>query len=144
MATSGNWLSSNIQPRYTTGGNVKQTVKKIENEGHYPSSIMFGSTLPSTAKFQGWSVEGIKRFNELYDMVEKERQSNLGLMFDKDFIEHCAKEKDALDKKHSKKKNLLYEACHHDLWNSSSSIGVKTNDSTRLQVVDIQNKISVN
>jgi len=116
----------------------------LENEGGFPSSIMFGSTAPSTAKFQGWSVEGIKRFNELYDIVEKEQQSNLGLTFDKDFIKHCAKEKDALDKKHSKKKNLLYEACCHDLWNSSSSIGHKTNNSTSFQLMEMRNENSFN
>ena len=42
----------------------------------------------STAKYHGWSVTGIKRFNELFDLIEKERMTALGNSFDSDLIKY--------------------------------------------------------
>ena len=70
MGKTGNWLYSDVHPLYTSGGNVKQTpkpnnVNKSISKKNFPNLGTNLST-PSTAKYQGWSNKGIKRFNYLF------------------------------------------------------------------------------
>ena len=128
MAASGNWSSSTIQPMYTTGGNVKQTVAIPSNKdkpdylkmrGQYQAQMVLSSSIintPTTSKYQGWSVAGIKRYNELYGMIDKERKSVVGIEFEEHFLEFCMNGKQASKQNHLQKKNIVYEACRHDLW----------------------------
>ena len=138
QAVSDNWSSSTIKPMYTTGGNVKQTLnipskctnkqlkyKKVTCE-EVTRQVSVDSSLPTTAKYQGWSVQGIKRFNELYGQVEKERSSRKGLKFESDFLEFCMNGKESTKQKHMKQKNMVYEPCRHNLFEqdeTSSSLG---------------------
>ena len=45
-----------------------------------------------TRKFEGWSQEGYKRYNELYEMVAADRLSANGKHFEEEFL-RCAKER---------------------------------------------------
>ena len=63
---------------------------------------------------QGWSVQGIRCFNVLYDLVEKERETQAGFMFEEDFLLYMQEKKNNSKKKESK--NNEYELCRHDLW----------------------------
>ena len=69
----------------------------------------------STAMYQGWSVAGIKRFNELYKLVKKERAGPLGSKFEEEYLQYCINKKEGKIRKVSKK-TIVYEACCHDLW----------------------------
>ena len=75
-----------------------------------------GINIPTRAKYQGWSVAGIKCYNELYDMIDKEQKSGPGIKFEEHFLEFCMNGKEASKHNHLKKKNMVYEACCHDLW----------------------------
>ena len=119
MAASGNWSSSTIQPMYTTGGNVKQTVAitskqdksdLIRMRGQYQAQSLFSSSIintPTTAKYQGWSVAGIKCYNELYGTIDKERKSLVGIKFEEHFLEFCMNGKQASKHNHLKKKRVM-------------------------------------
>ena len=65
---------------------------------------------------QGWSVEGINRFNKLYDLIEKERKDDVGMTFEESFLKSCIEEKDRSDKSNQKKKDITYVVSRHDLW----------------------------
>ena len=41
--------------------------------------------MPTTSKFQGWSIQGIRHFNELYDLVAKEQSMDTGADIEKEF-----------------------------------------------------------
>ena len=100
MAKHEDWTSSAVKPEYSTGGNINQTPKF---ESQVPSSKKGrpkkGDTVnddfkvkennSSTSMYQGWSVQGIRRFNELYDMVFRERASSLGSEFVEAYLQHC-------------------------------------------------------
>ncbi len=101
MAQKNNWGSSAIKPEYTTGGNSVHT--PIPRTG------------VSNARSQGWSMKGIRRFNELFDLIGKERGDSFGPEFDNLFLDHCLKEKEQ-DLLKSSKNNLTYEVCRHELW----------------------------
>lgn len=99
MAVRDDWTSSSVKPKYTTGGNANQTPKSDKNvslaKKGKSSSTDFSRTEgfeendPSTAMYQGWSMKGIKRFNELYDLVKVERESTLGSEFEDIYLQYC-------------------------------------------------------
>jgi hypothetical protein len=121
MARANNWASSTIRPKYTTGGNASQTPKKkgkkstkekqeacnVEGQGVFNT--------PTSARCQGWSVDGIKRFNELFDAIEKERVSPIGRVFDNDFLQYSVIERENTRKKQKHETNV-FETCRHELW----------------------------
>ena len=104
MACCDNWNCSAVRPIYTTGGNITQTPKiedeaentkrgkhkKQTNDQVRPTAVKNSS---STSMYQGWSVQGICCFNELYDLVAHERSTKLGKDFDKNFLESCQEKK---------------------------------------------------
>ena len=59
------------------------------------SDLQTNIDMPTTAKYQGWSVYGIRRFNKLYDLVTSERNSRLGSKFEEDFLVHCVNQREA-------------------------------------------------
>src|SRR5687768_13039618 len=98
MTVNENWTSSSVKPVYTSGGNVIQTPKSIkksktkkkstkatnkETEELATESLDLSS--PTTCKFQGWSVEGIRQFNEIYDFIDKECKSDSGKKLKRSF-----------------------------------------------------------
>jgi hypothetical protein len=66
MATSGNHKSSEVMPKYTNGGN---------STGPNATSRRYG----------GWSKLAYNRFNELYFMIERDRDSTKGKKFNEQF-----------------------------------------------------------
>lgn len=117
MALTNGWKSCPVRPVYTTGGNVLQTPKcnKSKENGETSNDM----PKPSTAKYQGWSVEGIKRFNELYDLVAKERHSMEGKKFEEELLNHNMKAKENTKSKVKARKNLVFEMCRHELWENN-------------------------
>ena len=120
MAVNDQWTSSSIKPIYTSGGNVNQTPKSAR-KSNTAKQTPNGSkkttrdntaapdedNTPSTSKFQGWSVEGLNRFNELYDFIDKERKSDVGINFENKFVRYCLVARDNKMLKKSKKKCSL-------------------------------------
>ena len=136
MAVSNNWTSSCVKPIYTLGGNILQTPKtpklasskskktkvaKNKIPSKEPDNSADGTA--STAKFQGWSIEGIKRFNLIYDVITKERQSENGINFEKEFLMYCISARENKNKTAKKKKIVSYEVCKHNLWDTNVDMG---------------------
>jgi hypothetical protein len=120
MAKANNWTSSLVRPKYTTGGNASQTPKKKSKKAGKEKQVNVDCgqailNVPTSAKYQGWSVDGIKRFNELYDCIDKERSSPIGRLFDDALIQFSVKEKEQMRKKQKHEINA-YETCRHELW----------------------------
>ncbi len=128
MASADDWTSSSTWPVYTTGGNACQTLK-VSKKGKTSTKKGISDlndnkldhvNIWTTAKYQGWSVSGIKRFNELFDLVEKEQASIQGAEFEEKFLKYCIDQKQN-GKKTEKKKHIVYEKCQHELWSSQMS-----------------------
>lgn len=71
---------------------------------------------PTTSKFQGWSVAGIKQSNNLYDHIVEEQNSEIEIQFKNNFLLYCIAACENKGKKNKNKKNLQYEVCRHKLW----------------------------
>ena len=119
------WTHSKIMPKYTTGGNVTQTPKntkvtvtkkgKASKKDQSSNDDTRLNNNASTAMYQGWSAEGITRFNVLYQEILEERNTTLGSEFDEKFLEYCTGNRE--DQKRKEKKNdYEYVTCRHDLW----------------------------
>src|SRR5215207_1958370 len=61
MGRNRNWKSSIVCPKYSTGGNASQTPKN-GNEAIAVSSLKNCTC----AKYQGWSIEGMRKFNSFF------------------------------------------------------------------------------
>ena len=126
MANSNDWGSSSIKPAYTNGGNNLQTPKPPTGQMMFsktdnPALISSGqSSRSSSVRCQGWSAHGIKRFNELFDLVEKERESSIGLHFEEEYMKQCMNAREQ-GKKKSHRNNAVYKVCRHELWSSPTS-----------------------
>jgi hypothetical protein len=122
MGKANNWTSSSVRPKYTTGGNASQTPKKKgkksnkeKQEACNSDYSQGGLNFPTSARYQGWTVSGIKRFNELFDAIEKERASCIGSAFDKEFLQYCIDEREQTTNK-QKHDSTIFETCRHELW----------------------------
>src|SRR5687767_5753492 len=119
MAVNDQWTLSSIKPVYTSSGNVNQTPKsarKSSTTKKIPmvpkkttdnTAALGDDNTPTTSKFQGWSVEGINCFNELYDFIDKERKLDIGINFENKFVWYCLAVRENKMKK-SKKKKMLF------------------------------------
>lgn len=131
MGKTGNWTSSEVQPLYTTGGNVKQTprfqsVNSLKSKGTAMNVGSMVGTL-STAKYQGWSNDGIKQFNLLFGQIEAKRSSKFSNKFEEEFLVYCVNNQES-SKKMKKKKNLVYKTCRHHLY-SNSKVNISNTNS---------------
>jgi hypothetical protein len=70
MATKNITKNSLVLPKYTNGG-----TSTGENA--------------STRRYQGWSNEGIKRFNEYHQLVKTDRESSHARLFEESFRMYC-------------------------------------------------------
>ena len=86
MANNNNWSSSGVLPLYTTGGNGNQTPKQGDSKPAKTNNS-------SPCMYQGWSVHGIRCFNELFDLVKKERATQLGRDWEEAFLEQMQEKK---------------------------------------------------
>ena len=128
MGKNKNWTSSNVRPKYTTGGNAFQTPKaskgnnifnKKKHNGKRKSEEEINGDeecrYSTCAKYQGWSIEGIKRFN-FFDAIKTEQESPQGLIFEEALLQFSIEHKDNLGRK-SRKEVIEFETCQHELWN---------------------------
>ena len=83
---------------------TNKQLKKNSTSEELTRQVSVECSLPTTAKYHGWSVQGIKCYNELYGQVEKEQSSCKGLKFENDFLEFCMNGKEATKHKHMKQK----------------------------------------
>lgn len=134
MASNNKWTSSSVKPEYTTGGNSLQTPRPSRSNtsttnamADFVESNAFENHLSATsARCRGWSAQGIRRFNELFDLIEKERLSSYGSQFEEGYLNFCIEERNQENKKHTKR-NVVYENCWHELW-SNTTMPVETKD----------------
>ena len=87
MAIRNNWTTSDVMPLYTTGGNTSQTPRNLQ-----PNQVQKNTS--KTSMYQGWSVQGIWHFNILYDLVEKEQDSEAGTLFEEQFLLYMQEKKE--------------------------------------------------
>ena len=110
MGKTGNWSYSDIHPLYTSGGNVKQTPRSKNVIEINPDNTLSNSgtklSTPSTAKYQGWSNEGIKRFNSIFGLIEAERNTSSVIKFEEEFLVYSVTHQES--NKKSKKKKTWY------------------------------------
>jgi len=128
MSESNDWGSSIVKPAFTNGGNnlqIPKTTSSFLNNYKFDRTTLVSlvpSSTSSSSRCQGWSAHGIKRFNELYGLVEKERMSSFGSQFEEDYLWHCIKAMQQ-GKKKENRNMAKYEVCRHELWTTSTSDG---------------------
>lgn len=131
MGKNSNWKFSSVQPKYTSGGNASQTPKivktnSVTKKGKKGASIAQADKFAvsnnrgdlTCSRFLGWSLEGIRKYNLIFDAVKAERASAIGNKFDEAFLEYSKKDKEE-NKKKQKKDAIPFEACRHELWDIS-------------------------
>ena len=96
MALTGNTKTSNVPRKYTNGGKSKGTVATSQHN-------------------KGWSNEGLHRFNELFDLVEKNRATPFSKQFEEDFCKWCETKASGKRKKVEKVYTESVQVCH-ELW----------------------------
>src|SRR5688572_1246044 len=83
--------------------------------------------------YQGWNSEGIKCFNELFDLVKVDRQLAHAKPFREAFKVYC--ENGGVLGMKTKKKQVMFEAIHvwHELWSDDEEINVAGNQIMNLE-----------
>ena len=61
-------------------------------------------------------MNGINRFNELFDAIHAERMTQVGKDFDEAFLAYSLDQKEN-SKKKQKIENNIYATCRHEMWN---------------------------
>ena len=74
----------------------------------------------SSRQYQGWSSVGIKRFNELFDIIKQDRESSNAEDFEEAFRVFC--ENGGVSGKKAKTQDILYEPMEirHELWSDDN------------------------
>ena len=91
MVKRNNTKLSTVIRKYTNGGSSS------------------GKNSSSTRRYQGWNSEGIKRFNDLFDLVKEDRESPHAKPFEETFKNYCQNE--GVSKK-KKTDNIMFETLH--------------------------------
>ena len=68
----------------------KNITKKSEVTKKYTNSGSSNCITASTRQYQGWSSNGMKRFNELFDLVKADRRSVDAVLFEESFHDFCS------------------------------------------------------
>ena len=105
MAKTNNTKKSSVMPKYTNGG------------------VSAGIT-GSSKKYGGWSDEGLNRFNELYEQVEKDRAADeaKGFPFEEAFRIYALQTFNENNHNHKRKRNDVDDnprppiGIKNDLW----------------------------
>ena len=90
MAKNNNTRTSRIMPKFTNGG-------------------VSDGDVASSRQYQGWSDEGLSRFNELFQAVSEDRATECGKQFEVDYMRHCLEGYLANQKK-KKRKPMDFDA----------------------------------
>ena len=73
MAVANHYKESSVKTRWTV------TRDKKKGSGHGTDDAIDG---PQARRYRGWSAHGINRYNQLFDDIKKERQSERGRHFE--------------------------------------------------------------
>lgn len=130
MGLTGNTKSSKVPRKYTNGGKSQCKVATSQHN-------------------KGWSGEGLCRFNELFDLVEKNRAAPYAHHFEENFREWC--EEKALGKR-KKVEKLFVDVVQvrHELWSDNEDdelTNIKSiggSDSKRLKTDDFNENYAFN
>ena len=109
MGLRGDKKTSMVPRKYTNGG-ISQNRKA------------------SSQHNRGWSDEGLHRFNELFDLVQKNRETPFAKEYEENFRKWC--EAKAAGNKQKKVEKLYVEAVQvrHELWSDNEDEGVPKSD----------------
>ena len=113
--------------------NMKKRNKGATKDELYGYSNENGPNESTCAKYQGWLLDGIKKYNQYFDAVKAERFSTLGPKFEDALLEYSIGCKEISNKK-QKQENTVYETCCHELWDVPTS--TKIDNGADSNVVD--------
>ena len=63
--------------------------QKFQSDKKYTNGGASNGSSASTHQYQGWSSNGMKWFNELFDIVEADRNSENALTYEESFRDFC-------------------------------------------------------
>src|SRR5688572_25487944 len=108
MSLTGNKTTSNVPRKYTNGGSSKGKNGTSQHN-------------------KGWSNEGLLRFNELFGLVEKNREGSFAKKYEEDFRQWCEAKASGKQKRVEK---LFVEAVQvrHKLWSYDEEEDLTKND----------------
>jgi hypothetical protein len=108
MGLTGNKKTSNVPRKYTNGGSSKGKNGTSQHN-------------------KDWSDEGLCRFNELFGLVEKNREGSYAKKFEEDFRQWY---EDKVSGKQKRVKKLYVEAVQvcHKLWSDNEEEELAKND----------------
>ena len=67
----------------------KNITKNSKVTNKYTNGGSSNGFTASTCQYQGWSSNGMKKFNELFDMVNADRSSENALFYEESFCDFC-------------------------------------------------------
>ena len=84
--------------------------------GNIPMRGASQADIRNSCRFQGWSTKGIKRFNDLFDLVKADRGMNYAESFEELFKKFCAS--GGVNGKVQKLPTVSFETIEvcHELW----------------------------
>ena len=150
MGKKANYNFSTVQPKYTSGGNACQTPKagklsSLSKKGKKgvgktqtdEKACSYNKNDSTCARYQGWSMEGIRKYNFFFDAVKEECASCLGAEFEDAFLQYSKNQKDNTAKKH-KKEAIAFEVCRHELWEAgcNTSFNLFPNQKSEVPIDD--------
>ena len=101
---------------------AKRNITKDSGVGRkYTNGGTSAGTKASSRRYQGWSADGIKRFNEIFDLVKLNRSLLVAKSFEESFKSFC--ENGGVTGKKPKQCEVLHptiEICHK-LWSDSDN-----------------------
>lgn len=120
MAQNKITKNSNVYQKYTNGGSSKAAVG-------------------SSRRYHGWSTDGLKRFNELFDIVKTDRLSPNAKVFEESFRAFCINGGMSGKTKKPSKPLCEYIEVRHELWDESEHHGAsKIAANTMLNLQQVQ------
>jgi hypothetical protein len=141
MAVANHWTDSPIRTKYTVtrdkavSGQQGSTKKKRKSDTSsaqiHASDPQEQENGPQARRYRGWSAHGINRYNQLFDQIEKERNTQRGKCFEKDLLDYY-QTKAATE---SKQRRTIKEPAaslpmpRHQLWSTNTTVATRTAES---------------
>ena len=113
MAQNDKWTTAPVPTKWTvTRDRTAVAAKKAR-------TAESNTGLPQARRYRGWSAEGINRYNQLYDQIKIERNTERGKLFEGNLLRHFRREADENDTR--QRKGVTTEAPpmplpRHELW----------------------------
>ena len=126
MAREEDWRESDVPSKWTTSRD-----KKIKRD-EYGNRLGDNDTAQAT-RYRGWSYQGIARYNQLCDEIEKKRGTETFQAFEEYLVTEFQTEEEEEGKKKGKRQKVdtrrpLPEA-YHELWNNDNQVSGAVVDS---------------